>query len=76
MALGNDQWRSLHQKLPLDLYTRWKVQIERVARANGISVEGFEKDDKFNESIGPRVMTYEALLVLMERTEEDATFRV
>ena len=74
--VANDKWKSLHQVLPINVYERWLIQIKRVARANGISVDGFEKDDKFNESIGPRVMTYEALLVLMERTEEDATFRV
>ena len=74
--VANDKWKSLHQVLPINVYERWLIQIKRVARANGISVDGFETDDKFNESIGPRVMTYEALLVLMERTEEDATFRV
>jgi hypothetical protein len=75
MALANDQWRSLHQKLPLDLYERWKVQMKRIAIANGISAEAFESDDKFAETIGPKVMTYETILILMERSDE-STFRV
>jgi len=53
-----------------------KVQMRRIARINGISGEAFESDDKFAEAVGPKVMTYEALLILMERTEDESVFRV
>lgn len=74
--VANDKWKSLHQVLPINVYERWLVQIKRVARANGISVDGFETDDKFAQDIGPRVQTYEALLILLERTEEEKYLRV
>ena len=73
---AKDKWRSLHQRLPIDLHERWKAQMRRIARINGISAEAFESDDKFAEAVGPKVMTYEALLILMERTEDESVFRV
>jgi hypothetical protein len=72
----NDLWRSVYQQVPLDIYTRWMVQMRRIARVNGIAVEAFDADDKFKKAHGPRVMTYESLLLLLERTESDDVLRV
>jgi hypothetical protein len=76
MADEDSEWRSLLQILPLGLYERWQVQMKRIARCNGISIEAFDKADKRSkEDTGPRVMAYEALLVLIERSD-DSTLRV
>lgn len=71
-----DGWRSLFQVLPVDVYDRFKVQLKRLALANGISPEAFDEDDKFMSEVGPRVQAWECLTVLMERTEDDKVFRV
>ena len=76
MAENEDQWRVLYQKLPLDLHLRWKAQLKRIARANGIADEYFDGDSKFAEVAGPKVATWECLIVLCERTESDDVFRV
>lgn len=76
MSLANDKWRALHQNLPIDVYTRLMAQMKRLALVNGISVEGFEGDDKFKPAVGPRVQAWECLVLLMERTENDKVFRV
>jgi hypothetical protein len=72
----NDLWRSIYQQMPLSLYERWMVQMRRIARVNGIAVEAFDSDDKFQKAHGPRVMTYESLIILLERTEDDGVLRV
>ena len=76
MPESEDQWRVLYQKLPLNLHERWKAQLKRIARANGIADEYFDGDSKFREVAGPKVQTWECLIVLCERTESDETFRV
>ena len=72
----NDLWRSIYQQMPLSLYERWMVQMRRIALVNGIAVEAFNLDDKFQKAHGPRVMTYESLIILLERTEDDGVLRV
>lgn len=70
-----DEWRSIHQVVPLSVYERWMAQLQRVAIANGISAESFTGDSKFNEAVGPRVQVIEILTILMERSS-DEVFRV
>jgi hypothetical protein len=71
-----DEWRVWFQKLPLDIHLRWKVQLRRIAHANGIAPGAWDADDKFAEqATGARVMTMEALLILLERSE-DISLRV
>jgi hypothetical protein len=73
---NSDQWKTLHQVLPANIYDRFMIQIKRIARCNGIAVEIFSNDDKFQKAHGPRVMTYESLIILLERTEDDSVLRV
>lgn len=70
-----DQWRVMYQVLPLNLHERFKAQMRRVAIANGIAAEYFDGDSKFSHAVGPRVQAWECLLILMERSGDDA-FRV
>lgn len=67
-----EQWRSAYQQLPLDVYTRWMKQLRRLALVNGISAEAFDRDSKFDAAVGPRVMCYEMLVVLLERSDDGA----
>lgn len=76
MPESEDQWRTLHQVLPMDVYSRLMVQLGRMARANGISSEAFQQDDKTMPHVGPRVAVWENLVILCERTESEDTFRV
>lgn len=77
MSLEPDEWRSLFQVLPRNVYDRLKVQLRRVALANGIAVESWDADDKFSQNAtGARVMTFESLVILLERTEDDKGLRV
>jgi hypothetical protein len=71
-----DNWKTLYQVLPEDVYRRLKVQLRRLAVANGVASEYFDQDSKFERAEGPRVAVWEMLVVLMERTESDETFRV
>jgi len=71
-----DLWRQLHQELPKIIYDRLMEQMKRLALANGISAESFIADSKFKQAVGPRVQAWECLMLLMERTESDDTFRV
>jgi len=72
----NDDWRQVHQELPRIIYDRLMVQMQRLARVNGINPEGFVADSKFAQAVGPRVETWECLLLLLERTESDDVLRV
>lgn len=67
-----DEWRSLLQVLPKNIYDRWKAELKRLARVNGISVESFEADDKALAEVGPRVLAFELLVILMERSDDEA----
>lgn len=67
-----DDWRSLYQQLPLNVYERLMGQLRRIALVNGIAVEAFNADDKFAPEHGPRVMAWETLLILVERSEDEA----
>lgn len=69
-----DLWRQIHQCMPKDLYDRWMVQMKRIALANGISTESFDSDSKFGHAVGPRVLAYEALLIILEDSD-DAVLR-
>lgn len=75
MPEDDTQWRSFLQVLPESLNERFKVQLRRIALANGISVESWDADSKSAMSVGPRVMTMECLIVLCERSG-DEVFRV
>ena len=76
MPLEQDEWATLHQVLPRNVYDRLKVQLRRVALANGIAVEAWDADDKFAQNAtGARVLTIESLVILMERSENE-TLRV
>jgi hypothetical protein len=70
-----NEWRSFHQNLPLPLYEQWKVQLRRVAQANGIAPDIWEADSKLAESVGPRVQVIEILTILLARSDNEA-FRV
>lgn len=61
-----DEWRSCYQQLPLSVYERFMIQLKRIAIANGISEEAFLRDNKFEARIGPRVMCYETLTIMLE----------
>jgi hypothetical protein len=67
-----DDWRTLFQVLPLNVYSRLMAQLGRAAQANGISPEAFIKDDKMSPRTGPRVAVWENLVILMERSENEA----
>lgn len=71
-----DHWRQLYQALPRGIYDRLFLQLQRVARANGIAPSSMMADSKFKAETGPRVMAWECLLVLLERTEDESVFRV
>ena len=71
-----DDWSTLYQVLPRDVYNRLKVQMRRLAVANGVAAEYFDKDSKFERVVGPKVAVWEMLVVLMERTGSDEVFRV
>ena len=71
-----DAWRTLHQVLPVDIYSRLMIQMARLGRANGTSIEAFSQDDKNTAHVGPRVSVWENLVILMERTEDDKVFQV
>lgn len=66
-----DEFRQLHQALPKNLYDRLMAELHRVALANGISPESFVVDDKKSETVGPRIATWECLLILLERSESE-----
>ena len=72
----HDEWRQLYQALPKSVYDRLFVQMQRLAHANGIAPEALMSDSKFREAVGPRVQAWECLVLLMERTESNDTFRV
>lgn len=67
-----DEWRSIHQAVPLSVYDRWIVQMTRLGRVNGIAVDAFLDDDKFKKAHGPRVLTVELLVTLLERSEDES----
>lgn len=67
-----DPFKSFYQRLPEELYTQWLVQLKRIALANGISPESWELDDKFSDGRGPRIMTLEALTILIARSDNEA----
>lgn len=67
-----DQWRQLHQSLPLDVYDRLLVGLGRIALANGIAPTAFFDDDKKSQAIGARVHVYEMLAVLIERSDTES----
>lgn len=67
-----DEWRSAYQQLPLNIYDRWMHQLRRIALVNGVAPELFDRDNKFDAFIGPRVATFEMLVVLLERSEDEA----
>jgi hypothetical protein len=70
-----DEWRCLYQQLPKNVYDRLKVQMRRLAQANGIAPEYFDGDSKFKTVSGPKVQAWECLTILMERSS-DESFRV
>jgi hypothetical protein len=72
MPENEDQWRTLHQVLPIDVYSRLMVQLYRAAQSNGISPESFIGDNKKEKHTGPRVAVWENLVILMERSENEA----
>ena len=74
--MTEDLWRSVFQQLPINLHERFKVQLRRVALANGIAAEYFDGDSKFAQIVGPKVQTWECLILLLERTEKDEYLRV
>lgn len=67
-----DQWRSSYQQLLLAVYERWMKQLRRLALVNGISAEAFDRDSKFDATMGPRVHCYEILTILLERSDDGA----
>lgn len=67
-----DEWRTLYQLLPRDVYDRLIPQLRRVALVNGTSPEAFDVDDKARTFIGPKVMTWDALTTFLERCEDEA----
>lgn len=71
-----EEWRTLHQVMPESVYVRLMVQLRRIGLANGVAVEAFNRDSKFEEAIGPRVQVFELLTILCERTEDEKVFRV
>ena len=76
MPENEDSWKTLYQVLPADVYDRLKVQLRRLAVANGVAAEYFDGDSKFERVEGPKVAVWEMLVVLMERTENEEVFRV
>jgi len=76
MPEDKDEFRQLHQCLPLPIYERLMIQMKRLAQANGISPESFELDSKKSQVVGPRIQAWECLMLLMKRTEDEKVFRV
>jgi hypothetical protein len=72
MPETEDQWRTVFQVLPKDLYDRFFAQMKRLGHANAIPPAMFELDTKTQTAIGPRVMAFECLVILMERSENEA----
>ena len=66
-----DEWATLYQVLPRDVYNRLKVQLRRLAVANGVAAEYFDKDSKFERLEGPKVAVWEMLVVWMERASNE-----
>lgn len=65
-------WRTLHQVLPESVYEELLIEIKRVGRLNGIAPEVFDLDLKYQQAIGPRVMAWECLKILLERSDDEA----
>jgi len=63
-----DEWRTLHQVLPLPVYVELLGQLSRIARVNGISVEAFHYADKTKQEMGLRVIVWEILTILLRET--------
>ena len=71
MPEDKDEWRVSYQALPLNIHERLKAQLRRLALANGIAAEYFDGDSKFTQAVGPKVATYECLVVWMERASDE-----
>ena len=71
----DSEWRTLFQAMPRNVYDRLIEEMKRVGHANGIAPEVFEADDKENRAIGPRILAWECLVILLERSDSEA-FRV
>ena len=67
-----DEWRSLYQIMPRDVYDRFIRQLRRVALVNGTSTESFDGDDKARTWVGPKVLTWDALTMFLERCDDDS----
>lgn len=66
---GPDEWRTLHQVLPILIYDKLIVHLARLGQANGVSIQGFLEDEKSRQMVGPRVLVYELLAELLSRIE-------
>ncbi len=67
----DDKFLTFTQRLPIEIYEQWKVQLKRVAEANGWTAESWDLDDKTAEGRGVRVRTLEALTRLLARSDNE-----
>lgn len=65
---NRDQWRALYQQLPKSVYDRLMAGLVRIAEANEVGEARFLGDDKTECALGPRVMVWEILVILIEQS--------